>query len=67
MSISGFEKQRHDVKVYEPDKTFFNEVYFNKEILLELAKDWYYKFGLFVPDGEHLESCLVHGGVMSVV
>lgn len=67
MSLSGFEEQRRDVKVYEPDKAFFNTVYFNKEILLELAEDWYYKFGLFVPDREHLESFLVHGGVMSVV
>jgi len=67
MSLSGFEEQRRDVRVYEPDKTFSNEVYFNKEILLELAEDWYHKFGLFVPDREHLESFLVHGGVMSVV
>ncbi|KAI4950271.1 hypothetical protein J4E91_004928 [Alternaria rosae] len=67
MSLSGFEEQRRDVKVYEPDKAFFNTVYFNKEILLELAEDWYYKFGLFVPDQEHLESFLVHGGVMGVV
>jgi len=66
-SVSGFEEQRRDVRVYEPDKTFFNTAYFNKEFLLELAGDWYYKFGLFVPDREHLESFLVHGGVMSVV
>ncbi|KAI4911461.1 uncharacterized protein J4E92_010274 [Alternaria infectoria] len=39
MSLSGFEEQRRDVRVYKPDKTFFNEVYFNKEILLELAED----------------------------
>ena len=39
MLVSGFEEQRRDVKVYESDKTFFNEVYFNKEILFELAED----------------------------
>jgi len=67
MSVSGLEEQRRDVRVYEPDKTFFNTASFNKEILLELAENWYYKFGLFVPDREHLESFLVHDGVMSVV